>query len=176
MLSRIEEIAHCIEAKCYYGALALSLTLPDICGQIDYPQEKRVGLRYVNWFDTFVKPLYFIKSPDAPTNQFDGNSCYALRCAFLHSSNYDLKQQNPSIHIDSFKFHVDIAEKLNAVYNSYSFIDGKCIVDLDLYGLCNVITVAAKLYYDNSNNKIQFCNFEAAICEDSWPKVSFDLQ
>lgn len=173
MLDRIEEIGRCIEAKCYYGALALALTLPDICGQIEYPQEKRVGIRYVNWFNTFVKPFCFIDSPDAPTNQFDGESCYALRCAFLHSGNYDLKQQKGSIDIDVFRLHIDIAEKQNGVYNSYTFMDNKCTVDLDLYGLCNIIVIAAKIFYEKADDKSLFDNFTSTICEDSWPNVSF---
>lgn len=176
VLSRIEEIERCICAKCYFGALALALTLPDICGQVECPNESRVGVRYVNWFSKFVKPLYFPSGPSAPQNQFDGESCYVLRCAFLHSGNYDLRQQKTSIQIDSFKFHIDILEKQCGVYNSYSSVNGKYIVDLDLYGLCNVITVAAKLYYERSKDKYQFDYFDAIICEDSWPKVSFNIE
>lgn len=176
MLSRIEEIEHCVHAKCYFAALALVLTLPDICGQVEYPNERYVGTRYVDWFNSFVTPFYFINDSSAPQNQFDGERCYALRCAFLHSGNYDLKQQKASIQIDTFKFHIDVAEKQHGVYNSYSFIDGKYIVDLDLYGLCNVITVAAKLYYERSNDKSKFDDFNAIICEDSWPKVSFNVE
>lgn len=38
MIEKIYAIEHALECKCYLPALALALTLPDICGQIEYPR------------------------------------------------------------------------------------------------------------------------------------------
>ncbi|MFT8320094.1 MAG: hypothetical protein ABF649_04245 [Bacillus sp. (in: firmicutes)] len=38
MLNKIEEIKQALKCECYLPALALALTLPDICGQIEYHQ------------------------------------------------------------------------------------------------------------------------------------------
>ena len=41
MIDKIVAIRKAIECECYLPALALALTLPDICGQIEYPDFKR---------------------------------------------------------------------------------------------------------------------------------------
>ena len=38
MINKIESIEKAIKYKCYLPALSLALTIPDICGQIEYPQ------------------------------------------------------------------------------------------------------------------------------------------
>jgi len=37
----------------WYGALIISLILPDICGKIEFPN-KSTGKRYSEWFDKYV--------------------------------------------------------------------------------------------------------------------------
>ena len=39
ILARIDEIEKSLENECYIAALALALTLPDICGKAEYPSE-----------------------------------------------------------------------------------------------------------------------------------------
>lgn len=41
MLDLIKDIENALRNKSYLSALALSLTLPDICGGVEYPQFKR---------------------------------------------------------------------------------------------------------------------------------------
>ncbi|WP_273832345.1 hypothetical protein [Guptibacillus sedimenti] len=41
MLDKIKDIKIALNNKSYLSALALSLTLPDICGQIEYPDLKK---------------------------------------------------------------------------------------------------------------------------------------
>lgn len=50
-LAHIDEIEICLENECYVAALALTLTLPDIYGMAEYPDEKTVGKRYKQWYD-----------------------------------------------------------------------------------------------------------------------------
>ena len=38
VLEKINAIRVALEKECYLPALALALTLPDICGQIEYPE------------------------------------------------------------------------------------------------------------------------------------------
>lgn len=63
MIDKIAAIRKAVESECYLPALALALTLPDICGQIEYPdfkrkdkngKEFREGRRqYVTWYNDF---------------------------------------------------------------------------------------------------------------------------
>lgn len=168
MKNKIDEINKAIDAGAYIAALALSLTLPDICGQIEYP-DLRVGDRYVKWFDRYVKPLYFIKNENAPNNQFDGEMCYALRCALFHSWNFELKQK-PSI---KFILHIDKVMGSHNVHNLY-VEEEKSIVDLDAYGICYYIAHAAQDYYYNHKNKKVFEKYDCVIIDESWPDSDYE--
>ena len=93
MEKRIQEARKCLDNGLYEAALALALTLPDICGQVEYPAIKKVGERYTKWIDNFMdsKVLY-----DQFFDEFDdfkhleSQDIYKLRCAFLHSGDQDI--------------------------------------------------------------------------------------
>ncbi len=53
-MNKIEDIKKALGNGAYLSALALTLTLPDIYGQVEYPDEKKVGERYVPWFNNYV--------------------------------------------------------------------------------------------------------------------------
>lgn len=64
----------------YQSALALTLTLPDICGQVEMPSA-RVGARYKSWFDQYVAPLYmpkYIADIAAPQKRIIDGSVYEM--------------------------------------------------------------------------------------------------
>lgn len=54
MIHRIKEIKDCLEKNLYEAALALTLTLSDICAQVEYPNIEIVGDRYKKWIENFV--------------------------------------------------------------------------------------------------------------------------
>ena len=52
MIDRIlGEIKKSIDNECFIAALALALTLPDICGKAEYPDDSIAG-RYIRWYNT----------------------------------------------------------------------------------------------------------------------------
>jgi hypothetical protein len=58
----IDSVYLSLQTRNWYGALSLSLTLPDICGKIEYPQyEKKSQKRYISWFDNYVGEKYKMK-------------------------------------------------------------------------------------------------------------------
>ena len=93
MEKRIQEARNCLDNSLYEAALALALTLPDICGQVECPAIKKVGERYTKWIDSFMdsKVLY-----DQSFDEFgdfkplESQDIYKLRCAFLHSGDQDI--------------------------------------------------------------------------------------
>jgi hypothetical protein len=89
MIEYLNDIRKAIENDCWYSALALALTLPDICGEIEFPQITSVGKRYRQWFLNHIENnKYFIVSGH---NIFSSKECYELRCSFLHSHSYDIE-------------------------------------------------------------------------------------
>lgn len=67
----------------WYGALAISLTLPDVCGRLETPDDP-VGKRYVRWFEGFMNDKYSMPSGLGRHVFLTGQDCYLLRCSYLH--------------------------------------------------------------------------------------------
>ena len=92
----INDINRAKSNEAYISALALALTLPDICGKIEY-QNSKVGFRYVKWYDNWVYKYFEQKESENEfiaraenVVAFDGVFCYQLRCAILHSGNTEI--------------------------------------------------------------------------------------
>ena len=99
MINRIAEIRKCIDLELYEAALALALTLPDICGQVELPNGK-AGERYRNWIDNYVDAdVLYDKSFGSDFIPLSSNDIYKLRCSFLHSGDDDIDNAQ----IDEFK-------------------------------------------------------------------------
>ena len=95
MLDKIKEIEAALDAGWQHCALALTLTLPDICAKVLQSETKghSNGEKYIEWFDKYVVPIY------APLGKIDksfvtGKICYKLRCSFLHAGNFNLEKEN----------------------------------------------------------------------------------
>lgn len=147
----IREIHMALGVNIFRPALALTLTLPDICSHITYPDIKGVGERYVRWCNEYVRD--FIKSE---TYSF-GDFAFALRCAVLHSGNTELEDKNgkkyPKVglkicsRIDNGSYvSADIKSNINNSFlNSY--------VRLDVRQFCEEICIAVqKFYIDHKDN------------------------
>ena len=54
MIKRIvDDINKALENNAYFAALSLALTLPDVCGKAEYPNDG-TGKRYKKWYDEYV--------------------------------------------------------------------------------------------------------------------------
>ena len=138
MEKRIQEARKCLDNGLYEAALALALTLPDICGQVEYPAIKKVGERYTKWIDDF--------------KHLESQDIYKLRCAFLHSGDQDISSDT----IDCF--NLVRPDGLGAVEGKASFgykygienqPDGsvKNTAQIDIKYLTEMICDAAEEYY-----------------------------
>lgn len=113
----LEDIKLANKNKAYFSALALTLTIPDICGKIEY-KNLNDKEKYIKWFNDWVyKYVEIPKGNDELFNEFDelaifdGEVCYALRCAYLHSGNYELKEHGKGkIKISRFELCVSDCE------------------------------------------------------------------
>ncbi|PIG93713.1 hypothetical protein [Gloeocapsopsis sp. IPPAS B-1203] len=79
----IEAVEQALAQQNWYAALALALTLPDICGWLEHPN-KRTGERYKDWFRKYIGNQNSFPS----TEDF-----YLLRCAYLHSGSDDISDK-----------------------------------------------------------------------------------
>ncbi|MDP5338044.1 MAG: hypothetical protein NWQ28_05650 [Nodularia sp. (in: cyanobacteria)] len=101
-----EAVRQAIAQGNWYSALASALTLPDICGWLEYP-EKNVSERYTHWYDTYMKEKYggfYDESERLESTFLSGKDCYALRCAYLHNGQDDITGQNARESLNEFLF------------------------------------------------------------------------
>lgn len=167
MLKKIKSIKQALDCKCYLPALALALTLPDICGQIEYPN-LRVGKRYETWFDEWVGIFYnnnngFLEDElDSTYPKFDGKICYRLRCCFLHAGNSDINDFGEK-EDDEYKYQYSFELCINGC-DSYGIVWSDDITDndnkkikeisirLNVEDLCRNLCYSAKKYYDHKGS------------------------
>ena len=100
----IEALESSLDTQNWYSVLFISLTLPDICGKIDEPNETSKK-RTINWFNKYLKPIYTSNiGADHREHIFlSGSDFYALRCAYLHEGSDDITSQNAQDILEKFK-------------------------------------------------------------------------
>ncbi len=188
MLDKIKDINLALKNKSYLSALALSLTLPDICGKIEYPHFKdnrgnrKVGKQYVAWFDNWVNQYYadntgWTKDYTKAKNPiFTGKMCYSLRCSFLHDGNSDIKDWSHKEDADfyySYEFRLAVGGAdsnglswVNQASNNLKIMKIKSVT-VNIDKLCESICLAAENYYREKDpilfkdHKINFIDFNS---------------
>ena len=60
MKNLIAAINESLESKNYYAALFMALTIPDICGKLEYPEAKTNKERYYKWVENNLFKYYRI--------------------------------------------------------------------------------------------------------------------
>lgn len=115
-----------VETENWYGTLFIALTLPDICGKIEYPEFRRPGRRYEEWFNKYMVKFYQSETRLAMHSDqrlaaiqnsipphigkrkkfafMTGKDLYALRCAYLHEGSDELTNQEVKETLKRFIF------------------------------------------------------------------------
>ena len=90
-ISLADEVRKTLQAECYGAALALALTIPDAYGQIAFPEEKKVGKRYMDWYRQYCGYALSSRMGKDPMPAFDALACYKLRCELLHNGDANME-------------------------------------------------------------------------------------
>lgn len=165
----VDAIEDAIEKRCFLPALALSLVIPDICAEYDYPEiynkkaeyngRKGQGAAYSKWYDENIGN-YDI-DPLTGMGLLDGRSCWKLRCELLH---------NGSIDLDDFMSVDDKHITFKLTSSQYSDLKGTiggCSgvkysedktnrdIELDIVNLCGKILAVLRYSYLTDDNFIK---------------------
>lgn len=163
MLQLINDVTKALDAKCYYSALTLALTFPDICGKAEYPHEKSTAKRYKDWYDDKIgryEQCPCEQCKDMPIPYLSGEEVYSLRNSLLH-------QGTPNIDINGIKDgnnKIDLFELVIQSKNSFDIygdsagINNKCLrtYRVNVRRLCLILNLSAKVYYEKNKNKFIF--------------------
>jgi len=104
LLAALESALH---AGNHYAALAIALTLPDICGWIEDPKQPSKQ-RCIAWFEKYMQATYMRPATNwsAAHNFLGGPDFYALRCAYLHEGRDEIADQSAQQVLEKFQFIV----------------------------------------------------------------------
>lgn len=100
-----DAISSSIAEKNWFSALFVALSIPDICGYLESPNEP-TGSRYEKWFQKYVSARYSMRTPPNYEHHqfFLGSDCYALRCALLHQGQEAISDRRAEEVINRFHF------------------------------------------------------------------------
>lgn len=170
----VDNIKHSLKNKCYFSALSLALTLPDICGMAEFPN-KTVAERYTEWYDKYLG-IYMAQGKDDLGNNpwLSGEVVYNLRNTYLH-------QGNPGIVSDKVKEEINQLDQFILILGDGTVLQTAALnieagtqktgkvtyraIIVDVTYLCNTICDYALWYYENNKRKFKF-NFNVITQEE----------
>ena len=162
ILAFIEDIKKSLQNNCYYSALTLALTLPDICGKVMYPEIKGVGERYIKWFNTYIgnyeqSPLSKEDDNWKDLPYLNGEICYNLRCALLHQGENDLQNRDiKSVSLDEFTLIIETQNEFEIYCDSSSKSNsGHKALKIQIRNLCNKIIWSVEAAMERNEIKIE---------------------
>ena len=172
MLDYINDIRKALDNDCWYSALALALTLPDICGEIEFKQFQNVGKRYRKWYFKHIESNDYFTVSNNQANIFTSKDCYLLRCAFLHSHSYDIDNEYLKNTVREYdgETYLSIQTKFE-LYASRDNTKSRRSFDNDLvtriqtrkirinvYYLCKVLCNEAEIFFNINKQQFIFNN------------------
>lgn len=166
MLNRIiHEIDQSISNECYFAALALALTIPDICGKAEYP-DKSTTARYIQWYNKYVGKYEKPESLDAQDMPYmSGEIVFNLRNSLLHQGNPNIeakKVKEKSCRVDRFK--LSISAPFDGGYGMVAYGLGhevaERVLEINIVNLCHKLCATARGYYSENEEKFDFFDYE----------------
>ena len=178
-LHRIEEVELNIEDGRWQSALALALTLPDICGGIAFPEivkryrdgravldrnqrpTRDVGNQYIRWFDTYAAPFFKVSAQDI-SPYICGERCWQLRCEYLHQNKgFTNTDDNTSI-----RFHLGVncgtsVCQLDRISSANSLTD----IRIDIEQFCRRMCRAVRAYYEAVHTEKDFNIYNTPVLD-----------
>lgn len=162
----VEDIRVSLQNRCYFAALALTLTLPDICGAAEYSGETAVAKRYIGWYDKYLGD-YMAASGKEPF--LSGEIVYSLRNMFLHSGEATVnagKIKEEANQLDRFQLVLGDGKDLwSMTMLVASPIVNYRAIQVEVTYLCQTICDCALWYYQNNKEKFSF-NFSVITQEE----------
>lgn len=173
----IEEINFALDNNLYLVALNTALTLPDICGKAEYPNEKSSKKRYIDWYDKHIgqyeiNPENVKRGIDMP--YLSGEVVYSLRCSLLH-------QGNPNIdgkHNINFSLVIEKKNEFDMYVDASSCGNNERTYRVSIRRLCCILCWTVEEYYKNNRKKFDFFNYkivnidaERKLIDDAYKRI-----
>ena len=132
-----EDIERAIRAELFYVAVAVTLSLPDICAGLISPQTDPFtnGKKYKAWCDENLAKRF---------TQLTSDDIYRLRCGVLHQGKFG----HPQARFDRAMFVLPDRDRLMATgFMRNVGVEGTLLA-IDLVDFCRQIIEAARFWYE----------------------------
>ena len=170
----IVDVQKALNADCYFAALALALTFPDICGKAEYPSEKTT-VRYGRWYDEYVGQYEEapIGEEDVEMPYLSGEVVYSLRNSLLHQGTPNINSgriKSQANNISHFALKLEPRNRFDiycdrGCHISSNFSDAvTCTYEVNVRRLCIILYRCARGYYRENKDKFNF--FDCHIVEE----------
>lgn len=164
-LRLIDDVNKALDAECYFSALALALTFPDICGKAEYP-EKSTTKRYKDWYDEFIgryEQCPFEHCRNTPMPYLSGEVANSLRNSLLHQGTPNIDVDNirdNNNKIDCFELVLE-SKKPFDIYGDSASIHNETVRSyrVSVRRLCMILCRTAKGYFESNRDKFDFFNY-----------------
>lgn len=178
-LNRVEEVEFNIQDRRWQSALALALTLPDICGGIAFPDivkryrdgrvmldrqklpTRDVGGQYIRWFDTYASDFFKLSDSDVRP-YICGERCWQLRCEYLHQNKGFLNDEEEQ----RVRFHLGVNCGTSVCQMKEDMVssDGQDI-RIDIEQFCLRMCRAARNYYEAAHLEKDFSLYHTPVLD-----------
>jgi hypothetical protein len=142
----LKEIEKALEHKLYYLAIAVSLSIPDICARLELDEDedpKQVGVLYCKWADANIAWRF---------QTIEGRDLYRFRCGVLHAGNLEHKKSSfdrvifigpeSRIKMHDMVLTVDPDTTISGIKATDLRVAGK-VLHMDVFLFCKAIMDAA---------------------------------
>lgn len=163
-LARLHEIETCLDNRCYLAALALALTVPDICGKAEYPLAGN-GKRYRDWYQEHIGKYEIVEDEHFSGMPYlSGDLLYQLRNSFLHSGNPNVDANdihNEQCKVDRFALWYGTSP-MGGMSSKLECPNGKTQKEyiMSITVFCRKIVAVARAYYEENKGKFDFFKYE----------------
>ncbi|MXP13316.1 hypothetical protein GRI44_00895 [Altererythrobacter confluentis] len=145
----LNDIERALDTRLWYAALAVTLSLPDICSLLELPPEEgwSKGWKYAGWFDRNLAQYH---------PEFTGGDCYKLRGGLLHNG----RVRRDEARWDHIAFTTpDSPGRLHrCVFSNNGGIDETALM-LDVEFFCRDVMEATRIWFSaNLTNTIVQAN------------------
>ena len=138
----LQEIDRALDAGLYYVAVAMVLTLPDICAALESHNGQSSGPKYKAWYNANLATKY---------PNITDDDCWSLRCGVLHQG----RCGHPGMQYDRILFTIPNLQ--NNVFHNNILNEA---LNLDAIRFCRDVVTCARQWFDANLNS---CNVQANL-------------
>jgi hypothetical protein len=130
----LQEIERALQARLYYLAVVMAVTMPDICAALEAANGRTSGDKYKAWYNAHLAPLY---------PRLTDDDCYSLRCGVVHQGRFG----HPGMQYDRIIF--TLPDPRGNIFSGNVFGGGgnPPTLNLDAEAFCRDVIAAVRAWF-----------------------------